>query len=320
MADDKVKTDVRPSTKTRGPLDTKSAISKAELRDSSTLGAPGFQGFGTQAESIKGSITATISNDGMITDAQVMTFVSGSNIRLDTNEAKNIIQISVDDFHLWELVDVDDGVSGATNGDILQYDASSTTWKAVAVAEGPSGATGPMPESNDTEIFFNDNGGASASPNLIWNGNAPTTLGVTGNVELDAGFVLGGTASFEDNIVDQPVLNDYSEAVHAVGQINSSTAFNLENGNVQTVTVGGIDTGSTITFSFSNPPASGKAGSITLIMTNGLAHGSVAWHSSVQWTGGSAPTLSTSGTDILSFTTLDGGTTWYGFVGGIGFA
>ena len=55
-------------------------------------------------------------------------------------------------------------------------------------------------------------------------------------------------------------------------------------------------------------------------MTNGLAHGSVAWHSSVQWTGGSAPTLSTSGTDILSFTTLDGGTTWYGFVGGIGFA
>ena len=86
------------------------------------------------------------------------------------------------------------------------------------------------------------------------------------------------------------------------------------------MTVAGADSGSTITFSFSNPPASANAGSISLIMTNPMAHGDVAWHSSVKWSGGTAPSLSSSGTDIISFTTLDAGTTWYGFVGGIGFS
>ncbi len=38
------------------------------------------------------------------------------------------------------------------------------------------------------------------------------------------------------------------------------------------------------------------------------------WPASVDWAGGTAPTLTTSGTDILVFSTIDGGTIWHGMV------
>ena len=97
--------------------------------------------------------------------------------------------------------------------------------------------------------------------------------------------------------------------------INTSPyAINIQNGNVQTFTAGG-----NFTAAFLNPPASGAAGSLTLIITNGGAH-TITWPTSVKWSSGVAPTLTSSGTDILSFTAIDGGTNWYGFVGGLGFA
>ena len=317
LASKKSKTLSRPSSKTFGALDTQSDISFAELTDKSSLGDLKKSVKDAQKTVIEGSMTTIIEADGTIGESQVVTFVSGSNIRLDTNEAKNIIRINVDDLNLWELSDVySSGVSGATNGDVLQYSSALGKWNAVAVPAGPSGPTGPVAGSSK-EIIYNADGGASASPNLTFD-YTNAILGVTADVHLYQGFTAGGTCDFQDNVVVKANLKDYAETVYAVGQVNSSTAFNLENGNVQTVTVGGIDTGSTITFSFSNPPSSGNAGSVTLIMTNPMAHGDVAWHSSVKWSGGTAPSLSSSGTDILSFTTLDAGTTWYGFVGGIG--
>ena len=135
-----------------------------------------------------------------------------------------------------------------------------------------------------------------------------------------AGAAMISGVDFLDNEVSKPKLKDYAETVNVVGSVNSSTAFDFEDGNVQTVTVAGINIGSTITFSLANPPASGIAGTMTVIFTNGLAHGDVAFHSSIEWPGGVAPTLTASGVDIISFTTIDAGTTYYGFVGGINFS
>lgn len=66
-------------------------------------------------------------------------------------------------------------------------------------------------------------------------------------------------------------------------------------------------------FTFSNPPASGSAGSFVLELTNG-GSGTVTWPASIDWEGGTAPTLTAAGTDILVFYTRDGGTTWHGIV------
>ena len=79
-----------------------------------------------------------------------------------------------------------------------------------------------------------------------------------------------------------------------------------------------VDTGTT-TFTFSNPPASANSGSFTLILTNGGSQ-TVNWPGSVDWAAATAPTLTTSGVDVLTFTTIDGGTIWYGFAAGLAMA
>ena len=64
------------------------------------------------------------------------------------------------------------------------------------------------------------------------------------------------------------------------------------------------------TFTLSNLPASGKCQSLTLLLTNGGAFTVTLW-SGVKWSGGTVPTLTAAGLDILEFFTIDGGTTWY---------
>jgi hypothetical protein len=48
-----------------------------------------------------------------------------------------------------------------------------------------------------------------------------------------------------------------------------------------------------------------------LILTNGGSQ-TVNFPSSVDWEGGTAPTLTASGVDILVFLTVDAGTIWHG--------
>ena len=73
-----------------------------------------------------------------------------------------------------------------------------------------------------------------------------------------------------------------------------------------------VDT-SANTFTFSNPLASGEFDGFVLYLTNGGSQ-TVNWPASVDWAGGTAPTLTTAGLDVLVFTTIDGGTIWHGAV------
>ncbi len=110
------------------------------------------------------------------------------------------------------------------------------------------------------------------------------------------------------------VLKDYGETVKAHGNTGTTETVDLEDGNVHTAT---LDNNCTLTFS--NPPASGTAGSFTLILTqDGTGSRTVTWPASVDWAGATAPTLSTgaSDVDVLTFLTTDGGTTWLGFLAG----
>ena len=92
---------------------------------------------------------------------------------------------------------------------------------------------------------------------------------------------------------------------------------------VGTITTGSIDLGSgnvfsdapstNVTYTFSNPPATGTAYGFTLKVTPS-ATVTVTWPASVDWAGGTAPTAPASGeTDVFTFYTDDGGTTYYGF-------
>jgi hypothetical protein len=144
------------------------------------------------------------------------------------------------------------------------------------------------------------------------NYNDVTTLGTvqtSKTVTADS----SGTVNCVDYIIQRPRFTDYAETVNAIGDAGGGTdAIDISAGNVVTATV---STG-TQTFTFTNPSATGKACSFTLILTNGGSQ-TVNWPSSVDWAGGDAPSLTSSGIDILTFTTVDAGTIWYGFAAGL---
>ena len=137
----------------------------------------------------------------------------------------------------------------------------------------------------------------------------------TGGRDALTAAVIGALASgadinLSDYKVQRPYLQDWAEVVNARGSISGAQTIDMELGNVVTATI----TAAT-TFTFTNPPATGRAGGFVLVLTNGGA-GVVTWPTSVKWAGGTAPTLTASGTDIISFISKDAGTLWYGIVSG----
>lgn len=118
---------------------------------------------------------------------------------------------------------------------------------------------------------------------------------------------MGGTP-------DVLTLKHWNETVSAIGNATGATAINLQNGNVFTATT----TGAT-TWSFTNPAATGKLEGFVLILTNGGSQ-TQTWPTGTKWPAATAPTLTTSGVDILVFETPDGGTTWYGNKVGLAYA
>ena len=134
-------------------------------------------------------------------------------------------------------------------------------------------------------------------------------------LSLSGGTMTGATV-FGDQLSSRFTAKDYAETVYAGG--NSSTAVTLDetNGNVQTFTMTGNCT-------FTMPSGSGlQAGtSMTLILTQDGTGSRTGAFTSVLWAGGTAPTLTTTATtgiDILTFYTFNGGAApvWYGFLSG----
>ena len=95
-----------------------------------------------------------------------------------------------------------------------------------------------------------------------------------------------------------------------VGSISTGT-LDLSTGNVFSDAPS-----ANVTYVFNNPPASGTAYGFTLKVTPSGTY-TVTWPASVDWAGGTAPTAPASGeTDVFTFYTQDGGTTYYGFQAG----
>ena len=138
-----------------------------------------------------------------------------------------------------------------------------------------------------------------------------TAAGISMDVNGD--MTLGGGIVCSDEVVSRPELKDYAES-YTASSGSGTVTLDLTNGNVFQHTA----SGGNVTFAFSNPPASGKAGSLTLKWIQDSSDRTITWPGAVDWAGGSAPDV-TSGSakvDIYSFFTVDGGTIWYGFQAG----
>lgn len=136
------------------------------------------------------------------------------------------------------------------------------------------------------------------------------SLTVASQAEMEAGTVTA-LRSMSPLRVAQAIAaqaDTSTMTVTAHGVVSSGTETFTP--GVSTVTVAGA-----FTWAFGSWPASGTEGTIRAYITNGGAAVITGW-SEIIWEGGVEPTLQASGLDVLIFTTLDGGTTVYGFVAG----
>ena len=199
----------------------------------------------------------------------------------------------------------------------------STTYIDGLVITNPTG-TDPRSQGDDhlrlikatLRSTFPNVSGAMPAPhtelNLI-DGYTGTTAELNYNDVPTLGTVEASKTVTADavGITKKLKTQEQTEIVNAVGTVSGATAINFALGNVATAVLasGG-------SFTISNAPTSGIYGKFKLILTNG---GTVAdpWHASVKFAGGTTPTLTTSGIDILTFETIDGGTNWYAVVEGL---
>tara|TARA_B100001245_G_scaffold54682_2_gene36885 strand:+ start:20377 stop:21048 length:672 start_codon:yes stop_codon:yes gene_type:complete len=150
--------------------------------------------------------------------------------------------------------------------------------------------------------------------------DATTTWSKTLTGSTLAGTTLSGAVTGADQVMSTVTHKDYAETVYAGGDTATAKTLAETNGNVQTWTMTGNCT-------FTMPSGSGlQAGtSLTLILTQDGTGSRTGTFTSVKWAEGTAPTLTTTATtgiDILTFVTFNGGVSpvWYGFAAGLAMA
>jgi hypothetical protein len=134
---------------------------------------------------------------------------------------------------------------------------------------------------------------------------------VTGTATFNSAVVIGGATNLQDNNLQRPTLLDYCIKGSALGTVGTLATVDMTAANFFSATLG-----SATTFAFTNPCASGDFGGFVMELTNG-GSATVTWPASVDFVGGTAPTLTAAGVDQLVFTTRDNGTTYLGFVAGL---
>lgn len=109
--------------------------------------------------------------------------------------------------------------------------------------------------------------------------------------------------------------------IHALTGSDPTATLNLDfsTGNVFDITLDKTIT----TFTFSNMPDNSDAKPFTVYFRqDGTGSRTITWPVAIKWNGGTAATLSTdpSAYDVISFVTVDEGTTFDAFIGGQAFA
>jgi len=125
-----------------------------------------------------------------------------------------------------------------------------------------------------------------------------------------------GTLAYQDDtsaIITSVALQEVTESVTSITSSSNAATIDLSSATNFTHTLT-----ENVTYTFSNPATSGKASAFTLKVVQDSTDRTITWPASVDWAGGTAPTISTGSgaTDYYVFITTDGGTNYYGFTAG----
>jgi hypothetical protein len=135
------------------------------------------------------------------------------------------------------------------------------------------------------------------------NYNNITTLG-TSQASKVVTADANGVVTFDNGKIEEST---------AITSSSNAATLNLRDGDNFTHTLS-----ENVTYTFSNPAASGKVSAFTLKVIQDSSARTITWPTSVDWAAGTAPTLSTGSgeVDVFVFATYDGGTIYYGFTAG----
>ena len=115
-------------------------------------------------------------------------------------------------------------------------------------------------------------------------------------------------------ITSEATIKNYKEVFTSPSISSNTLTLDLSLGNVFNVSLNANIT----TMTISNVPSTTHNVNLTIVFTADGTTRSVTWPNSVVWPSGTAPGItSTNGKiDVYTFTTNNGGTTWFGFIGG----
>ena len=230
------------------------------------------------------------------------------------------------------LTITDDSVTlgdGAAADTILVYDGNAKDFylglddsaDKFVVGVGSTVGTNSILTLDDDSVTIGD--GAAVDTKIVFDGNAQDFyVGLDDSADdllIGVGSAVGTTPAISIDENQDVVANQefravsYNETYVAPTSSSNATTIACESGNYFKHTL----TENT-TFTFSNPPSSGTGFSFILHLIQDSSARTVTWPGSVDWAGGSAPTISTGNgdDDFFVFATSDGGTIWYGFTAG----
>jgi hypothetical protein len=211
------------------------------------------------------------------------------------------------------------GSTGAVADGDIDHDSLANFASNEHFTQANITATGALDSGSITSNFTSIDVGAGA----VAGGSFDASEGSITNVNDIACDSItaddGTTIDINDLVImndfelQRATIRDYGETTNTVAAAGATETLDLTVANVHDIT---LDEACTLTFS--NPPASGTAGSFTLILRqDGTGGYATTFPASADWAAATAPTLSTGANDvdILVFITVDGGTIWHGMVG-----
>lgn len=201
---------------------------------------------------------------------------------LNTNKVKNVTTDAVNDKLVITYTDDTTAELNVTGGsgsevDLTNYYTKSETYNKVE--------TDSLVDTKQDTLVSGTSIKTVDGSSILGSGDIVTVDST--KLPLTGGTMTGAVTSFRETKI-------------AMG----ANDINLASGNLFTKTISAATT-----LTMSNKPASGQVISFILELTN-AGSAVITWFSGVKWAGGTAPTLTTAGKDILGCYSHDGGLTW----------
>ena len=199
--------------------------------------------------------------------------------------------------------------SNIEDGTVLAADIKDDSITNAKIKSDAAIAQSKLVDIVDADIAANAAIGATKLASTLDLSNKTVTLPTTAvTMVTDTTPQLGGELDGQGNVISDVVIKDYAITTVAKGSLGATPAWDFSAGQHQTGTVSENITSMTWT----NEVASDEYMGMVISLTNGAAY-TIVW-TDVNWAGGTAPTLTASGLDLLHFYTYDGGTTIHGVV------